>query len=99
MTVELSSEERVLFALPSRHANMPFRFLHTGGGNLTVTDRRIIFVPGWYFGTPPPFEIPLTEITYIDNESGIWNLPGRLYLRTTSEKCYSFDVPRKVGDQ
>jgi hypothetical protein len=99
MTIELSGGEKVLFELPSRQLNMPFRYLHTGHGNLTVTDWRIIFVPGWYFGTPPPVEIPLAEITYIDNPRIIWTSSAPIYIRTTYERCYSFDVRKKIGDQ
>jgi hypothetical protein len=49
--------------------------------------------------TPPQVEIPLSEITYIDNQSSMWNFPGRIHLRTTYEKCYSFDVPKKISNQ
>src|SRR5262245_315248 len=99
MKIELTTDEKVHFEFRCQHAYLSFRYsLHPGSGNLTVTDRRIVFIPTWFFGTPLSIEIPLSEVTYIDNRTSNWFSFAPIYIRTTYEKCCNFDVPKEIGD-
>ena len=62
------------------------------GGRLRITDRRIVYKPGFFNFHRRPLEIPFDEIEEIRKVRAMWITPLGILIRTKSGNEYRFAV-------